>query len=129
MLMLVVLVGMVWVGYKVDAGPILGNMILALVAHQKAGEPIPFAPDYTLSMPYPSYATYGMTVNSLWLADRATNVVPYFEFDNLTAEAQYPVAAFFLPHAGISSYNWWAGSDGGGEPGNERALPDRSSMD
>ena len=130
-LILIVLVGMVWAGYQTDIRPIVGNMIIAIVAHQKAGDPIPFAPDYTMTMPYPSYATYGITVNSTWLVERTTNIVPYFAYDQLTTNPVYPIDAFFFPRTGVSSFTvgGQAQTENGSLTINERYLTDPRWID
>ena len=117
--------------WRMGAPALARDAVVAIYAHQRAGEPIPFAPDYTMTMPYPSYATYGITVNSLWLAKRTTNVVPYFAYDRLTAFPAYPVAAFFFPREGLSSFTvgGQAQTENGSLTINERYLTDPRWID
>lgn len=117
--------------WRLEAPAVARDMVVAVYANHKAGDPVPFGPDYTMTMPYPSYATYGITVNSLWLANRTTNVVPYFAYDGLTASPNYPVGAFFFPRTGLSSFTvgGQAQTENGSLTINERYLTDPRWID
>jgi hypothetical protein len=124
---------------QADARAIWRDVVTALVAHQRAGEPVPFSAeeaDYSLSMPYPEPATWGIKVNSLWLLRQITYIVPYFAYEGIAGNAVYPDEAFFLPYIGVRSFtvggqmvpkDWSMG--GGYLVVNERAMTDPRWID
>ena len=139
LIQIAVLAGLAVGTYRADqlgARQVAGNMVLAVIAHQKAGDPLPFGPDYTLSMPYPSRATYGIEVNSMWLLKNITYAVPFFAYEKVSGLPTYPEAAFFFPRTGLGSFtvggqmNPMGGvGDGGWLTLNERYLTDPQWID
>jgi len=94
--------GMAFGAYQVR--PIVRDAAVAVYAHQRAGEAVPFNPDYSLAAVIPSEATWGIEVNSTWLVKAITYIVPYFAYENIAGNPVYPDGAYFLPREGVSSF-------------------------
>lgn len=84
--------------------PIFRDAVVAIYAHQRAGEPVPFDADYSMGMPYPPAMTWGVQVNSVWMIEKITGITPYFAFEKISGNPMYPDAAYFLPRVGTSSF-------------------------
>lgn len=116
---------------------ILRDAFVAVYADRMAGERVELeGVDYTLASPYPPGLTWGIEVNSLWLLEQSTYIVPYFASELIAGNPQYPDAAYFLPREGASSFtvggqmfpeSWLTG--GGWLQVNERYLTDPHWID
>jgi hypothetical protein len=79
------------------------DAFLAVYAHQMAGDVIPAEIDYIRSEAYEPFYEWGQTTNSEWLADYSRLIVPYFEWEELTARAFYPERIIWAPRLGYTS--------------------------
>ena len=95
--------GVVWGLNQPIPEAIKRDVLLALKAHQLAGELVPFDPDYIESRVYDPDQTWGMTTNSRWLLDTTLRIVPMFEYERMAGTARYPSKAFFAPLLGARS--------------------------
>jgi hypothetical protein len=90
---------------------IFRDATIAIVAHVKAGDPIVIEDiDYSESCPYSNYCTWGQSTNSNYLANYSRLIVPYFEWEGLTAQAIYPkvVAWYVRPGEDSLRVGGWA---------------------
>lgn len=79
------------------------NLIVALVAHSRVGDPVQFSAPY--SNHYPNYKTWGLTGNSPWLLERARFILPYMAYEKVRLIELYPYHVVFAPFSGTSSFH------------------------
>jgi hypothetical protein len=129
-------IGVYRIDQRLPIRPMLRDMAVAVYADHQAGDEIPWGPDYSMSMPTAAALTYGIEVNSSWLIDQVKYVVPYFAYEGIAGNPQYPKAAYFLPRLGVSSFtvggqmhpdDWRTG--GGWVELNERLFTDPAWID
>lgn len=84
--------------------PIVRDVVISIVAHQKAGDPIPVTADFNASQFYPKEETWGIETNSKWLADYATRIVPYYVRESVGVGV-YPDYIVVRPWFGDTSFN------------------------
>lgn len=89
-------------GKKIELPLMVRDLAIAYIAEKKAGEEIPFEPDYSLSQ---FYNVWGMITNSVWLAEQVRLIVPWFEYENVNERPNYPNAVFFQPLPGYQSFH------------------------
>src|SRR3990167_8545121 len=82
--------GVVWGLNQPIPEAIKRDVLLALKAHQLAGELVPFDPDYIESRVYDPDQTWGMTTNSRWLLDTTLRIVPMFEYERMAGSVCSP---------------------------------------
>ena len=86
------------------AGAVLALLASPLIASVLDGSPQP-VDDIDSAGGQPLEGTWGIDSNSLWLVDRALEIVPYFSYENFTAQATYPVFLAFVPNADQRSFH------------------------
>lgn len=84
--------------------PVARDMLFAVYAHHMAGEPIPFAPDYSRARALDRAMTWGVETNSQWLVDKISIIVPYFASERVSDSPAYPLAAMFVPYVAQRSF-------------------------
>ena len=89
------------------------DLFIAKYADVMAGDDVPFdatatgmAGDlqYTREALIRQDLAYSTNVNSLWLLEQSTLIVPYFASEKLTPTPYYPDAAYFVPFPGVRSF-------------------------
>lgn len=90
---------------KSDVPLLFRDFAIAVIAHIKAGDPIPFEADYMEASLYPGNATWGIQTNSLYLLDWAKKIVPYYAYEDVTGEGYYPRLLVWMPLEDESSFH------------------------
>lgn len=100
------------------------DFLVAMVAHKRAGNPIPFEADYTHNLAYDVYETFGVETNSMWMLDQALDIIPYFAYEGVSPNPLYPVVLGWGHMPGQSSFHimGWAYSAEGMVFLNERIV-------
>ena len=93
----------VWAWHNTQIPQIARDAVMAVVAHQKAGGPVPVVADYNRSQFYDQEETWGIYTNSKWLVDYATRIVPYYPRERVGAGI-YPDYIVIKPWAGDTSF-------------------------
>ena len=93
----------VWAWHNTQIPQIARDAVIAVVAHQKAGEPVPVVADYNRSQFYDQEETWGIYTNSKWLADYATRIIPYYLRERV-GEGIYPDYIVVRPWDGDTSF-------------------------
>lgn len=73
-------------------------VLIAEIAERKAGKPIPFDPGSTGSMAFQSFGN--IYFNSTWAEQWTFQIVPYFNYEGIKYNPNYPVAVLFSPLEG-----------------------------
>ena len=68
----------VWAYHNTQLPQVLRDAVISIVAHQKAGSPVPVVADFNQSQFYDEEETWGIFTNSKWLSGYATRIVPYY---------------------------------------------------
>lgn len=83
---------------------IFRDLTIASVAHIKAGDPVPFEADVVSYILDPK-ETWQVRTNSHYLVEWAAVIVPFYEYESITAKADYPTEALFVPQHGGQSFH------------------------
>ena len=93
-----------WAYHNTQFPQVLRDAVMAIVAHQKAGGPVPVTADFNNSQFYNLEETWGITTNSKWLAYYSTRIVPYYLRERV-GSGIYPDFIIVRPWLGDESFN------------------------
>lgn len=96
---------------------VLRDIIIASVAHIKAGDDIPYEIvygieevdwnriDYSRAQKIDPNLTWGLETNSIWLADKMRVLIPFFEYEGIREIPRTPTGFYFLPYPPEKSFH------------------------
>lgn len=96
---------------------VLRDLAVATYAHIKAGDEIPFEVtynfeemdwnyiDYSRSNQLSTLLSWEMRTNSMWLADKARLIVPFFEYEGIKEHPIYPLSFYISPNIENDSFH------------------------
>ena len=112
--LLIVAVGIVgwattltWAYRNTQLPQVLRDMVIALVAHTKAGEDIPIDAgliNYSGGTAQDIDETWGIETNSIWLVRQTMQIVPLLYYEEIGGGI-YPDGVIFVPYLGIRSFH------------------------
>lgn len=99
------LTAQIWAYHNTQLPQVLRDAVISIVAHQKAGGPVPVIADFNHSQFYSVEETWGITTNSKWLAYYSTRIVPYYLRERV-GSGIYPDFIVVRPWFGDESFNF-----------------------
>ena len=90
--------------------PIFRDFVVANVAHVRAGEVLPFEDGeagYQRGFKIDEYNVwaYGIESNNMWMAEYTRLIIPYMDYEQVTAQSIYPDAVGSIPLVGNQSFH------------------------
>ncbi len=96
---------------------VLRDLAIATYAHIKAGDEIPYEVildyeaidwdvlDYRRGTVVPAGLTWDIETNSLWIADQIRRIVPFFYYEDVREDPQYPKTVVMVPYPSQKSFH------------------------
>lgn len=90
--------------------PLIRDFYIANVAHQRAGDVIPFTEEIAqwsggFKIDQNDIYAFGLESNSIWVANYVRLIVPYMTYEHVIESAWYPRAANVVPFGNTNSFH------------------------